>query len=112
MDGSRTDLSSRQKYPIKLVNAKEDIFCLTLDRPIDTIVTYGKEYEHDPMVKRSSMLPYYGCGMLTRIAERTETRGLTCGRNSISSMADCLMMLVVFTSDMLRGAEGGRFGDL
>ena len=90
----------------------QDIFSLTLDRPIDTIVPYGKEYEHDPKVKRSSMLPYLGCGLLTRIVERTETRGLACGRNSILSMADCLIMLVVFASDMVRGAEGGIFGDL
>lgn len=92
-----------------MVDANEDIFYLTLYRTIDTIVPYGNMIL---MVKRSSMLSFYGCGMLTRIAERTEIRGLTCGRNSISSMADCLMMLVVFTSDMLRGAEGGRFGDL
>jgi hypothetical protein len=52
----------------------QDIFCLTLDRPIDTIVPYGKDYEHDPIVKRSLMLPYYGCGIFTRIAERTDTR--------------------------------------
>jgi hypothetical protein len=71
---SETDLSSHQKHPINLVDAKEDIFCLTLNRPIDTILPYAKEDKPDSMVERSLMLPYYGCGIFTRIAERTDTR--------------------------------------